>query len=94
MARISLVFSVFLLALIFQVPSLEGRKLLEVAKKEVPSLKANLIVPCAPPKDTIAPNSLHQHGNAITNEERLITLHLARIDRILGSNPSPGARHY
>ncbi|GLT58772.1 hypothetical protein SLA2020_316400 [Shorea laevis] len=94
MARISLVLPVFLLALIFQVPSLEGRKILEVVKKEVPSLKANLGVLCTPPKDTIAPNSLHQHGNAITNKERLITLHLARIDRILESQPSPGAGHH
>ena len=92
MARLSLVLLVILFALIYQVPSMQSRKLFNSEKKEVFPLKDNL-VPIDLPKKPTPPPSPTVQDLIMANNERLFALHLAKIDRILQSVPSPGAGH-
>ncbi|KAJ9136003.1 hypothetical protein P3X46_033119 [Hevea brasiliensis] len=95
------------LALIFLVPfaaflsNIEGRKLLmtdteEYNKKEVritvPSLFESLFF-SALPKGTVPSSSPSNKGHATLDNEQLFQRHLASIDRILQSVPSPGVGH-
>ncbi|XVE63336.1 hypothetical protein DITRI_Ditri07aG0012000 [Diplodiscus trichospermus] len=94
MTRLSPVLLIFLFALIFQPKSFEARKLLNNSeKKEVPSFMDNVIGSTRQTKEPteIVPAS---KGHAMGNNERLFAIHLAKIDRILGSHPSPGAGHH
>ena len=93
MTRLSLALLIILFALIFQVPPMQCRKLLNTEKNEVFSLKDNL-VPTDLPKKSTPPPSPTDKDLIMANNERLFALHLAKIDRILqGSVPSPGAGH-
>ncbi|KAM7492515.1 hypothetical protein LguiA_035436 [Lonicera macranthoides] len=76
---------VFLFVLICYVPSLEARKVLSIEKGKVSSL-----VPSSHLKGTTIPTG---KAHAMAINERLFTLHLAKMDRILQSVPSPGAGH-
>ncbi|XVF04406.1 hypothetical protein REPUB_Repub05bG0079800 [Reevesia pubescens] len=96
MTRLSLVLLIVLFALIFQPKPFEARKLLNnLEKKEVPSFKFNfvgIILPKEPTK--ILPASDNNiNGHTMANNERLLAIHLAKIDRVLQSTPSPGGGH-
>ncbi|XVF79016.1 hypothetical protein PTKIN_Ptkin14bG0185400 [Pterospermum kingtungense] len=86
MARLSLIaLVVILFALIYQVPSMQSRKLFNAEKVN--------LVPTNLPKKPTPPPSPADKDIRMANNERLLALHLAKIDRILSSVPSPGAGH-
>ncbi|KAF8391205.1 hypothetical protein HHK36_023507 [Tetracentron sinense] len=69
-----------------------ARKLLSMENKKFPSLEDSLML-SALPKGTIPPSSPGEKGQAMVVNEKLFTLHPARIDRILRGAPSPGVGH-
>ncbi|KAE8713021.1 Detected protein of unknown function [Hibiscus syriacus] len=82
MARLSLVLLIVIVALIFHPTCFETRKLSNFEKEQqVPSFK-----------DAFAGDD-DDKGHAMGNNERLFVIHLAKIDRILQSSPSPGGGH-
>ncbi|CAA2958679.1 Hypothetical predicted protein, partial [Olea europaea subsp. europaea] len=85
MARRNLIL-LFVVLIIFTafVSSIHGRKFLKV-----PSLDDRLFLN-ALPKGTVPGSTPSKKGHAVIIDEKLIALHLARIDRILRSVPSPG----
>ena len=90
MARVSVVF--FMLLVIF-VSSTQGRKLLNLNENvKVPSTTDSLYL-SALPKGTVPSSTPSNKGHAETIDEKLIARHLAAIDRILRSVPSPGVGH-
>ncbi|XP_021288449.1 precursor of CEP14 [Herrania umbratica] len=93
MNRLTLALLILLLALIFQVPSTQSRMLFNAEKKEVFSPKDNLVPVVLPNKPT-APPSPTEKDHIMAKDERLFALHLAKIDRILQSVPSPGRGHH
>lgn len=93
MARLSTMLIIFLVIIATFMSALEGRTLLStVDKKMVPSLQGSLVV-SALPKGTVTPSSPSKKGHATVINEQLFARHLALIDRILRSVPSPGAGH-
>lgn len=76
------------------VPSLEARKLLDKEKinDKFPSLFKSLVL-SALPKGTVPSSSPSKRTHATLDDEKLFTRHLASIDRILRSVPSPGVGH-
>ncbi|XWS10155.1 hypothetical protein CRYUN_Cryun39dG0051000 [Craigia yunnanensis] len=92
MARLSLALLVILFALIYQLPSMQSRKLFNAEKKEVFPLKDNL-VPNDLPKKPTPPLSPTDKDLIMANNERFFALHLAKTDRLLQSVPSPAAGH-
>lgn len=92
MARFSVVHLLFITLLVCFVPILEARKLRSMQKKEVPSLESTLILN-ALPKGPSPPSSPSDKGHAMLMNPKLFEIHLARIDRLLQSVPSPGAGH-
>ncbi|XVF87997.1 hypothetical protein PTKIN_Ptkin19aG0013700 [Pterospermum kingtungense] len=85
MTRLNLVFLIVLFALIFQPRTSEARKLLNnLAKKQV---EDNFI-------GSKLPKVSSAEGHAMANNERLFPIHLAKLDRLLQSTPSPGAGHH
>ncbi|KDP34799.1 hypothetical protein JCGZ_10579 [Jatropha curcas] len=100
MVRVSTTLGIVLLLLLVlichNVPCFEGRKLLDMEKRETTSFKGNssaLIVPLKG-NDLNPSPSLNDRVHAISAYERLIVSHLSKIDRILiNSVPSPGAGH-
>ncbi|XVF81526.1 hypothetical protein PTKIN_Ptkin15bG0162300 [Pterospermum kingtungense] len=81
MTRLNLVFLVVLFALLFQPRTSEARKLLNnLAKEEV--------------EDNFIPKVPSAKGHAMANNERLFSIHLAKLDRLLQSTPSPGAGNH
>ncbi|ESR62786.1 hypothetical protein CICLE_v10018148mg [Citrus x clementina] len=89
---------IFFVVFASSVPSLEARKLLNTetidsSSKKVSSLFANLVL-SALPKGRVPASSPSKktHGAALDNE-KLFARHLAGIDRILQSVPSPGIGH-
>lgn len=90
MARVSVV--LFMLLVIF-VSSTQGRKLLNLNENvKVPSTTDSLYL-SALPKGTVPSSTPSKKGHAETIDEKLIARHLAAIDRILRSVPSPGVGH-
>ncbi|KAL4273176.1 hypothetical protein GQ457_13G004620 [Hibiscus cannabinus] len=82
MARLSLVLLIVIVAAVFFHPTcFEARKLSGFEKEQVPSIF----------KDIFAREE--DKGHALGNNERLFAIHLAKIDRILQSTPSPGGGH-
>ena len=76
-------------------PSLDARKLLETKeeKKSIPAaLEASLVL-SALPKGTVPPSGPSKKGHDMVVDEKLIARHLAAVDRILRSVPSPGVGH-
>ncbi|OMO92556.1 hypothetical protein COLO4_17492 [Corchorus olitorius] len=92
MNRLSLVFLVLLLGLVIQAPFSEARKHLSLEKKKVPSMKEDIFLSPAMPVHSASDGKGYRMLN--DERERLFALHLARIDRILQSNPSPGNGHH
>ncbi|KAK8648299.1 hypothetical protein V6N13_129057 [Hibiscus sabdariffa] len=82
MARLSLVLLIVIVSLLYHPTCLEARKLSGFEKEQVPSIF----------KDTFTREE--DKGHALGNNERLFAMHLAKIDRILQSTPSPGAGHH
>ncbi|KAL8460715.1 hypothetical protein ACS0TY_031507 [Phlomoides rotata] len=73
--------------------STHGRKLLtEVEQTNVPSREDRLYL-TALPKGKVPASTPSKKGHAATIDEKLIARHLAAIDRILRSVPSPGVGH-
>ncbi|OMO92555.1 hypothetical protein COLO4_17491 [Corchorus olitorius] len=92
MARLTLALLVILFALSYQVPSMESRKLFNAdQKKEVFSLKDNLVATDVSKKPAV--DSPVDEDHMMAKNEKLIADHLAKIDRMLQSQPSPGAGH-
>lgn len=93
MTRSSIVLLIFLFSFICHEPaSTEARKLLSIQKKEVLSFDNNFVLSVDHRKPTAAV-PFSNKGHEMVDEERFYTLHLAKIDRILESVPSPGAGH-
>ncbi|GLU13839.1 hypothetical protein SLE2022_304490 [Rubroshorea leprosula] len=90
----------FLLILLVFVVSfvtpMEGRKVLiskkEMSEMQVPHLYWSLVL-SALPKGTVPYPAPSKNGHATLDNEKLFVRHLASIDRILWSVPSPGAGH-
>ncbi|GFQ06984.1 hypothetical protein PHJA_002842500 [Phtheirospermum japonicum] len=77
------------------VPSINGRTLSMKElqhKKNVPS-PADSLYMAALPKGTVPASTPSKKGHAATTDQKLIARHLAAIDRILRSVPSPGVGH-
>ncbi|KAE8713020.1 Detected protein of unknown function [Hibiscus syriacus] len=88
MARLGLALLIIVFVLIHQVPSMQSRNPFNADMKAQAALippKDNLVpsdhVPMKPPTDK---------DHVMANTERLFALHLAKIDRLLQSVPSPG----
>ncbi|KAE8703320.1 hypothetical protein F3Y22_tig00110472pilonHSYRG00324 [Hibiscus syriacus] len=81
MARSSIVLLIVIVALIFHPTCFEARKLLNFEMEQVPSFKGHF-------------SGGDEKGQAMANNERLFAIHLAKIDRILQSTPSPGGGHH
>ncbi|KAI3466762.1 hypothetical protein Pfo_023425 [Paulownia fortunei] len=94
MARKTLAFLVFLVMFsTLLVSSTHGRKLLvNEQHNEVPSLEESLYL-AALPKGNVPASTPSKKGHFVTNDEKLIARHLAAVDRILRSVPSPGVGH-
>ncbi|KDP21132.1 hypothetical protein JCGZ_21603 [Jatropha curcas] len=97
MARSSALALFFLLIIVSTfVSNTESRKLLMTSKKEdsgsVSSSFASLVLGVLP-KGTVPSSSPSRKGHATLANEQLFQRHLATIDRILGSVPSPGVGH-
>ncbi|GMI91615.1 C-TERMINALLY ENCODED PEPTIDE 14 [Hibiscus trionum] len=95
MARFSSLLITLLVISASFVPQMESRKLLlntRESNKNVPSLFASLVL-SALPKGTVPASTPSKKGHATLDNEKLFARHLARIDRILQSVPSPGAGH-
>ncbi|XP_055804731.1 precursor of CEP14-like [Solanum dulcamara] len=90
LSRISAsIFLMFLLVLASVSSSTEARKLLNSHEvKKIPNL-ASLYLN-ALPKGTVPSSTPSKKGHSYTTDEKLIARHLAAIDRILRSVPSPG----
>ncbi|KAK9088705.1 hypothetical protein Scep_027787 [Stephania cephalantha] len=86
----------FVVLLGFFVPSTEARKLLrsigENKVMTVPALEDSLVL-SALPKSTTPPSAPSKKGHLVIIDEKLFAMHLATIDRILRSVPSPGVGH-
>ncbi|KAB2043834.1 hypothetical protein ES319_D01G046800v1 [Gossypium barbadense] len=89
MARLNLALLVIVFVLIYQVPSMQSRKLFNgEMKAAVISPKDNLVPSDVPKKPTTDKDSI------IADNERLFSVHLGKIDQLLQSAvPSPGAGH-
>lgn len=76
------------------VPSLDARKLLnrEKSNDKIPSSFKSLVL-SALPGGTVPFSSPSKQTHATLDDEKLFARHLASIDRILRSVPSPGNGH-
>ncbi|OMO76162.1 hypothetical protein CCACVL1_15868 [Corchorus capsularis] len=100
MARFtSLVMMIVLVISASFLPLMESRKLLNTGDiqqisniKNVPSLFTSLFLN-ALPKGKVPASAPSKKGHATLDNEKLFARHLAGIDRILQSVPSPGAGH-
>lgn len=63
-----------------------------MGSEKVPSLEASLLL-SALPKGYVPPSAPSKKGHEMIVNEKLFVLHLASIDRILKSVPSPGVGH-
>ncbi|GMJ10078.1 C-TERMINALLY ENCODED PEPTIDE 14 [Hibiscus trionum] len=93
MTRLSMVLLVFLFSFLFLAPPLAAaRKLTNIQQTEALSLNNDAVVSVEQrePKPAF---SFSNKGHEMVNKERFLALHLAKLDRILQSIPSPGAGH-
>ncbi|PIN06686.1 hypothetical protein CDL12_20749 [Handroanthus impetiginosus] len=91
MARNIILF--FCLFLITFSTAAHGRKLLmKVESNKFPSVDGRLYL-TALPKGTVPASTPSKKGHGVTVDEKLVARHLAAIDRILRSVPSPGVGH-
>ncbi|KAE8706115.1 putative S-domain-2 5 [Hibiscus syriacus] len=72
-----------------------SRKLLNIEMVQAPSFKVNFagIKLSKEPKKMLPDSDDDDKGHAMGSNERLFAFHLAEIDRILQSHPSPGGGH-
>ncbi|KAL8507167.1 hypothetical protein ACS0TY_017897 [Phlomoides rotata] len=93
MAPKSLIFFVLLLTFSTVISSTNGRKLLmNVRRNNFPALDGSLFL-SALPKGSVPASAPSKKGHAVIINEKLIARHLAALDRILRSVPSPGVGH-
>ncbi|KAK8622622.1 hypothetical protein V6N13_117531 [Hibiscus sabdariffa] len=95
MTRLSTVLLIFLFSfMIFQAPSLaDARKLMNLQQTEA-LLSNNNVVSSVEQREPTGADSFSNEGHEKDDHwQRLFALHLAKIDRILQSVPSPGAGH-
>ncbi|KAK9047680.1 hypothetical protein V6N11_053518 [Hibiscus sabdariffa] len=95
MARFNYMLIILLLIYASLVPQMESRKLLntgETNKNAASNLFASLVL-SALPKGTLPGSAPNKKGDSTLDTEKRFASHLARIDRILQSVPSPGAGH-
>ncbi|XAR66598.1 hypothetical protein NMG60_11012881 [Bertholletia excelsa] len=95
MARSGIALFMAIVVVTSLVSSSHGRKLLnvqETKQQEVPSLDDRLYR-TALPKGPVTPSSPSKKGHSMIVDEKLIARHLAAVDRILRSVPSPGVGH-
>ncbi|CAK7350377.1 unnamed protein product [Dovyalis caffra] len=105
MARLGAVVIIFLVSFATFVSNIEGRKLMmststpqennknkKMESTSSVSSFASLIL-SALPKGTVPSSSPSKKGHATLDNEQLFARHLASIDRILRSVPSPGIGH-
>ncbi|CDO96856.1 unnamed protein product [Coffea canephora] len=98
MASSRIIMFVLLVALLNFVSCSCGRKMLEVQE-----LDKNMAPPQHPldarlyltslPKGKVPASTPSKKGHSVTVDEKLVARHLAAIDRILRSVPSPGVGH-
>ncbi|KAE8703321.1 hypothetical protein F3Y22_tig00110472pilonHSYRG00328 [Hibiscus syriacus] len=94
MARFSLVLLIVIVALIFHPTCFEARKLLNIELEHAPSFKGNFAgIKLSKEPAKILPASDDDKGHAMVSNERPFAFHVAEIDRILQSRPSPGGGH-
>ncbi|MBA0791903.1 hypothetical protein Gohar_016445 [Gossypium harknessii] len=95
MARLSIVLIIFLFSFIIQAPSsAEARKLMMNLQETAEALPLNKnVVVSVEQREPTPAVSFRNKDHEMVDEERLFALHLAKIDRILLSVPSPGAGH-
>ncbi|CAN4105646.1 unnamed protein product [Withania somnifera] len=87
------IFLIILLVLASLSSSTEARKLLNSHEvKKAPSLMDRLYLN-ALPKGRVPASTPSKKGHSYTTDEKRIARHLAAIDRILRSVPSPGVGH-
>ncbi|KAH7568735.1 hypothetical protein ACOSP7_011771 [Xanthoceras sorbifolium] len=97
MARFGSFVLVFVFVFASVSPCLEARKLLKNTEnnnndKQLPSSFASLFL-SALPKGTVPASTPSKKTHATLDNEQLFVRHLASIDRILRSVPSPGIGH-
>ncbi|XVE51498.1 hypothetical protein DITRI_Ditri02bG0046800 [Diplodiscus trichospermus] len=95
MARFGYLVLIFLVIYVSFVPQMESRKLLlntGESNRNAPPLFASLVL-SALAKGTVPASAPSKKGHATLDNEKLFARHLAGIDRILQSVPSPGAGH-
>ncbi|KAK8648298.1 hypothetical protein V6N13_129056 [Hibiscus sabdariffa] len=85
MARLSLVLIIVLFVSMYRVPSIQSRKLLSAEMEATVISQKDNSVPSVPEKP------LADKDQMMANNERLFAVHLAKLDRILQSVPSPGS---
>ncbi|KAE8680085.1 Detected protein of unknown function [Hibiscus syriacus] len=85
MARLCLDLLIVVFVLIYQVPSMQPRKLFNAEMEAAVISPKEILVPSDFPK-----NSPTDNDHVMANNERAFAAHLAEIDRILQSVPSPG----
>ncbi|XP_052202499.1 precursor of CEP14-like [Diospyros lotus] len=85
----------FMVVLAASVSSSHGRKLRAMQEKKKGGEKslADRLYLSALPKGKVAPSGPSKKGHAEIVDEKLIARHLAELNRILGSVPSPGDGH-
>ncbi|KAL5707395.1 hypothetical protein ACHQM5_018299 [Ranunculus cassubicifolius] len=106
MARLCLTFiTLCLLLTLSSLPSSDARKLLNMEKlKHQQFTVSSSPSPSSPSandalftaslaKGKVPPSAPSKRGNSMIVNERLFTVHLATLDRILRSVPSPGVGH-
>lgn len=90
MSRLSFKLFIILFAFVCHMPSSDARNILRVSMQKVPTLEDG-IFSRALPKSPLS--SSDEKGHAMAFNGRLFA-HLAKMDRIMGSVPSPGVGHY
>ncbi|KAK2638723.1 hypothetical protein Ddye_026518 [Dipteronia dyeriana] len=98
MALLCKIALIFVLVPVFYIPSLEGRKVLNMENtKDRPNVPVHNLVPSHVlqngPTPTPTPSPSSKSVQMAQNGRILVTLHNAAIDRFMESVPSPGIGH-
>ncbi|KAK9268095.1 hypothetical protein L1049_010534 [Liquidambar formosana] len=93
MARFGAMLLLFLVISASVVPSMDARKLLTENNKKTPSSSEDSLFFSSLPKGTVPASTPSKKGHDTVVDEKLIARHLASLDRILRSVPSPGVGH-
>ncbi|KAG5247093.1 precursor of CEP [Salix suchowensis] len=93
MARFEALALIFLVSFTTIVSNIEGRNLSMRTGTPHDTTARRRVLAVALPKGTVPSSSPSKKGHATLDNEQLFARHLASIDRILRSVPSPGAGH-